>query len=200
MACRQEKPSSGREQEQLPIDISPDDGNQDSAFLPAAGPPLLLVLGSTFSVAQGLGPEQGYPALLQDSGGNAFSVLNASVAGETAAGAFERLRYLLGQPLRQVILELGQTDEARQSAPDAFARDVRKLLRSIRTQHPDVPILILPSTHTPAYYEALAEAARETDGVVLFSLLLEIGGPIRSEDTALHRRLVEGLQPLIVKD
>ncbi|MCB0546874.1 MAG: hypothetical protein KDD19_04750 [Phaeodactylibacter sp.] len=203
VACRQEKPSSSQKEEYAPIHISPEGDDPYAAASLAAGPPLLLVLGSTFSVAQGLQPGQGYAALLQEylpAGGDGLTVLNASVAGETAAGAFERLRYLLAHPLRQVVLELGQADEARRIPPEAFARDVRKLLRSIRTQHPEVPILILSSTPAPAYNEVLSAAAAETDGVVLSSLLLETGAPIRSGDAALHRRLAEGLLPLVRKD
>ena len=163
--------------------------------------PKLLILGGAFSVARGLPPGQGYAALLQQRLSSVqapFSILNASVAEETAAGASERLPYLLAHRLKQVILELGQADEARKTPPGAFARDVKKLLGHIRTQHPDLPILILASSPTASYYGPLAAAAETVAGVRLSPLLLNAAdGPLRSDDAALHRRLAEELWPVV---
>lgn len=178
----------------LPLTPSPPLPNS-----PSPERPQLLLLGSTLSVARGLSPEQGYAALLQQrlSAAQApVSILNASVAAETAAGAAERLRYLLDQPLEQAILELGQADEERKTPPGTFARDVRKLLQNIRTQQPQVPILILASSRKNPYLEPLAAAA-EAQGAVFSSLLIESGQPVRSDDPALHRRLAEELWPLV---
>ena len=197
-SCGQDSHSSPPEKEEgAIIGISPEINNEEPR---ASEHPLLLILGSTFSVARGLPPEQGYAALLEQrlsAGHGPLRALNASVADETAAGASERLPHLLAHPLQQVILELGQVDEARHTAPKAFARDVNKLLRHIRTQHADLPVLILASTPTTSYYEGLTAAAAATGGVLLSSLLIEGTDVIRSDDAGLHRRLAEELWPLV---
>ena len=197
-SCGQDSHSSPPEKEEgAIIGISPEINNEEPR---ASEHPLLLILGSTFSVARGLPPEQGYAALLEQrlsAGHGPLRALNASVADETAAGASERLPHLLAHPLQQVILELGQVDEARHTAPKAFARDVNKLLRNIRSQHADLPVLILASTRTMSYYEALAAAAETVGGVHLSPLLIEGADVIRSDDAGLHRRLAEELWPLV---
>ncbi|MCB0560746.1 MAG: hypothetical protein H6573_04190 [Lewinellaceae bacterium] len=196
-ACGQNSHSPPAEEEKGAIISISSDINEAPA---ASEQPLLLILGSTFSVARGLSPEQGYAALLGRRLSEApapVKTLNASVAAETVAGALERLPFLLAHPLKQAILELGQADEARQTGPEAFARDVNKLLRHIRTQQADLPILILPSTRTAGYYEALAAAAEAVEGVSLSPLLIDGGGDIRSDDPSLHRRLAEELWPLV---
>ncbi|MCO6489465.1 MAG: hypothetical protein J5I98_13655 [Phaeodactylibacter sp.] len=199
VSCSPETPSSEPEPK-TSVTISPSlPAIPSPQATPSKKRPQLLLLGSTLSVARGLPPEQGYAALLQQrlSAAQApFSILNASVAAETAAGAAERLSYLLAQPPEQVILELGQADEERKTPPGAFARDVRKLLQNIRTQQPQAPILILASSRKRSYLEPLAAAA-EAHGAVLSSLLIESGQPVRSDDPALHRRLAEELWPLV---
>ena len=74
---------------------------------------------------------------------------------------------------------------------------MNKLLRHIRTQHADLPVLILASTPTTSYYEGLTAAAAATGGVLLSSLLIEGTDVIRSDDAGLHRRLAEELWPLV---
>lgn len=201
VSCSPETPSSEPEPK-TPVTTSPSlPATPSPQAPPSPKRPQLLLLGSTLSVARGLPPEQGYAALLQQRLATVqapFSILNASVAAETAAGASERLRYLLTQPPEQIILELGQADEERKTPPGAFARDVRNLLQNIRTQRPQAPILILASSSKRSYFEPLASAA-DAQGAVLSSLLIESGQPIRSDDPALHRRLAEELWPLIRK-
>ncbi len=196
--CSPDTPSSEPERDASPITISPSPAHP---LTPSPNQPMILLLGSTLSVARGLPPEKGYAALLQRRLAAAqapLSILNASVAGETAAGASERLRYLMAYPLSQVILELGQADEAHRTPPKAFARDVRKLLQHIQTQQPDVPVLILASSSKGPYFDALAAAAA-ANGVTLHTLLTETGALIRSDDATLHQRLVEEAWPLIRK-
>ena len=201
-SCGPEQPPAGREGDEL-IEISLE-GSGGPVFHPEASrQPVLLVLGSTFSVARGLSPDLAYAALLQQrlaENQSPLTALNASVADETAAGAAERLRYLLAHPLKQIILELGQADENRGTSPSAFSRDVKKLLQQIRTQHPEAPILILASTSAAAYYEALEAAATEAGGAQLSGLLSGSGQEIRSDDSLLQRQLAEKLWPIILRN
>lgn len=201
-SCGPEQPSAGPEGDEV-IQISSEGAGRPVFHPEASRQPVLLILGSTFSVARGLSPELAYAALLQQNLAEnqvPLTALNASVADETVAGATERLRYLLAHPLAQVILELGQADERRGTAPNAFSRDVKKLLQQIRTQHPEAPILILASAHTTAYFGALEASATEVDGVRLSTLLTKSGQEIRSDDSLMQRQLAEQLWPLILQN
>lgn len=199
-ACAPEAPSAGSEKGDEPVIVTSGSESQ-TPFHPKAGqPPVALILGGTFSVALGLAPEQAYAALLQQRLAEARAplvALNASIAGETAAGALERLPYLLAHPLGRLILETGQADEARGTGPEAFSRDVRKILRQARARYPEAPVLLLPSTRNAAYLSALATVSAEVDGVKLVHFLTEAGEDIRSDDAALHRRLAGRLWPLV---
>lgn len=83
----------------------------------AAADRTLLAFGDSLSAAYGLRPEQGWVALLekrlraQDYG---YTVVNASVSGETTSGGLQRLpRALELHHPRLVILELGANDALR---------------------------------------------------------------------------------------
>ncbi len=166
------------------------------AFGQAEARPTVLVLGGTFSIARGLDPGQAYAAQLQAlllEKGSPLKVLNASISGETAAGAAERLPSLLEHPLEQVILELGQADEAKKTDVSAFTRDVNKLLRGIHTRYPEAPILLLPSARKKNYMQAISEATDGLEGVAVSNLLLDAGPAVRPDDAGLHRRMAEAL-------
>ncbi|MCB9287446.1 MAG: hypothetical protein H6560_09025 [Lewinellaceae bacterium] len=200
--CRQDRTSAGATGEPDIIVVAPQAGETGKFSALNSEQPQILVLGSTFSIARGLSPERGYAALLQQrlaAGGSLFIVLNASVAGETAAGALERLPYLLPSTLKKVVLELGQADEVLPNPPRAFSRDVKRLIRHIRARQPGLPILLLASSRTAAYYKPLATAAEEFDGVTLVALFGDTAGPARSDDATLHQKIAEQLFPLLEK-
>ena len=77
----------------------------------------LLVFGDSLSAANGLRTDQGWVALLQkrlQSEGYGYSVVNASVSGETTAGGRARLPRALAQHKPTlVVLELGANDGLR---------------------------------------------------------------------------------------
>jgi len=83
----------------------------------AAGKPVILVLGDSLSAGYGIPVDQGWVARLQqrlDAEGYGYTVVNASVSGETTAGGLERLpRALAKHAPAVVIIELGGNDGLR---------------------------------------------------------------------------------------
>ncbi len=83
----------------------------------AADKPVILVLGDSLSAGYGIPVEQGWVARLQqrlDAEGYGYTVVNASVSGETTAGGLERLpRALAKHRPAVVIIELGGNDGLR---------------------------------------------------------------------------------------
>ena len=78
----------------------------------AAGKPVILVLGDSLSAGYGIPVEQGWVARLQqrlDAEGYGYTVVNASVSGETTAGGLERLpRAASGKLPRETLLALAR--------------------------------------------------------------------------------------------
>lgn len=88
-----------------------------SSAAAAAGKPVILVLGDSLSAGYGVPVEQGWVARLQqrlDAEGYGYTVVNASVSGETTVGALERLpRALARHKPALVVIELGGNDGLR---------------------------------------------------------------------------------------
>jgi acyl-CoA thioesterase-1 len=83
----------------------------------AAADRTILVFGDSLSAAHGLRPEQGWVALLDKrlrAQGYGYTVVNASVSGETTSGGLQRLPHALDLNKPQIlILELGANDALR---------------------------------------------------------------------------------------
>jgi acyl-CoA thioesterase-1 len=83
----------------------------------AAADRTILVFGDSLSAAYGLRPEQGWVALLDKrlrAQGYGYTVVNASVSGETTSGGLQRLPRALELNKPQIlILELGPNDALR---------------------------------------------------------------------------------------
>jgi acyl-CoA thioesterase I len=158
--------------------------------------PVVLVLGSAFSIAPGLEPQASYVGRLQErwrQEGGDVEVLNASISGEVLAGALERLPVLLEYPLQQVILELGQADEAQRTSLDDFEKNARKLLQAVHARQQDTPVLFLSSANGAAYREVLQAAAKEVPTAVFYDLAAKAAVPLRPDDDALHQRLADAI-------
>ncbi|MDB6160614.1 MAG: Arylesterase [Gammaproteobacteria bacterium] len=83
----------------------------------AAADRTILVFGDSLSAAYGLRPEQGWVALLDKrlrTQGYGYTVVNASISGETTSGGLQRLPRALELNKPQIlILELGSNDALR---------------------------------------------------------------------------------------
>ena len=83
----------------------------------AAADRTILVFGDSLSAAYGLRPEQGWVALLDKrlrTQGYGYTVVNASISGETTSGGLQRLPRALELNKPQIlVLELGSNDALR---------------------------------------------------------------------------------------
>ena len=85
---------------------------------PAAAARTILVFGDSLAAAYGIAPQQGWVHLLGERITRAqlpWTVVNASVSGETTAGGLRRLEWILRQPADIVVVELGGNDGDRKS-------------------------------------------------------------------------------------
>jgi acyl-CoA thioesterase-1 len=124
-----------------------------------ASPRTILVFGDSLSAAYGIGPEEGWVALLAQrlkSQGYGYQIVNASVSGETTEGGLERLpRALqLHQP-GVVILELGGNDGLRGLPPSATRDNLARMVQL--SQAAAARVLLVGVRLPPNYGERYTE-------------------------------------------
>lgn len=148
--------------------------------------PAILVLGDSISAAYGLNVNEGWVALIGQKlarAGYGYRVVNASVSGETTAGALARLPHLLevNHP-RVIIIELGGNDGLRGlPVPEARA-NLAKIVGLARAVGA-IPLLLgmrVPPNYGPQYTAAFAamydDTARELHVPLVPFLLSTIAG------------------------
>lgn len=117
----------------------------------------LLVLGDSLSAAYGLAVEEGWVALLEkrlQAHAPGVQLINASLSGETTAGALERLPGVLASHQPQVlIIALGANDGLRGFALDEIAQRLERLITLGRASGARVLVLgvRLPPNYGAAY-------------------------------------------------
>lgn len=132
-----------------------------SAAAHAAGP--LLVLGDSLSAAHNIPQQAGWVALLEhrlnQRGTPAPKVINASISGETSAGALARLPALLAQYKPSLVLvELGGNDGLRGLPPAELAANLDAIIRASRDA--DAKVLLLGIDLPPNYGRAYRDRFR----------------------------------------
>lgn len=162
----------------------------------------VLVLGDSLSAAHNLAESQGWVALMQKrlahldagAGSQTWSIVNASVSGETTSGGLSRLPELLDvvQP-GWVLLELGANDGLR-GLPLALIREnLQKLIDQSERSGARVVLLgiMLPPNYGPAYttpFATMYQRLAEKNGLPLVPFLLKdvATNPTLMQDDGLH--------------
>jgi acyl-CoA thioesterase-1 len=136
----------------------------------APAPATILVLGDSLSAEYGLPRNSGWVALLAARLGKEapqYSVVNASISGDTSSGGLARLEPLLQRHHPAiVIIELGANDGLRGLRIDAMQANIQTLIDRCRAQKARVLLIgmRLPPNYGPDYEEgfhaAFVELAR----------------------------------------
>ena len=125
----------------------------------AAGKPVVLVLGDSLSASYGIPVGQGWVALLQrrlDREGYGYTVVNASVSGETTVGGLERLpRALARHKPAIVIVELGGNDGLRGLPVPELRANLEAIIKASRGAGAKVLLagIRIPPNYGPRYTE-----------------------------------------------
>jgi acyl-CoA thioesterase-1 len=143
----------------------------------------VLVVGDSLSAAHNIPAASGWVTLLQQRVKQQITpppaIINASISGETTAGALTRLPGLLEKHRPSVVvIELGGNDALRGLTPAQLRGNLEKMI--VASQKAGAKVLLLgidvPPNYGPAYRQRLrqtyAELARQYD-VPLLPFLLE---------------------------
>lgn len=175
----------------------------------AAAGRTLLVFGDSLSAAYGLQTDQGWVALLQDrlrSEGYGYTVVNASVSGETTEGGRRRLPRALAQHAPDlVILELGANDGLRGLPLQDARTNLQAMIETARKTGASVLLagILIPPNYGPRYADAFAQmyvqlAAEQKVALVPFLLDGVALDPKLMQQDGLHPR-AEG-QPRVLQN
>lgn len=164
----------------------------------AMAKPIIVVLGDSISAGFGIEVEEGWVALLQkklfETKSN-YSIINASISGETTAGGLARVDQILTtQKPSIVLLQLGANDGLRGLSPVQMKSNLAEIVH--RAQKAGAKVILLGMKIPPNYgkryvelfYNVYPQLAKELD----ISLV-----PFLLEDVALNKDLMlaDGLHP-----
>jgi acyl-CoA thioesterase-1 len=143
-----------------------------AASLPASANRTLLVFGDSLSAAYGLAASQGWVHLMAERVGREslpWTVVNASVSGETTAGGLRRLPEDLKRHKPSIVLiALGANDALRGQPVAGIRSNLEKMVRLARAANAEpvlVGIMIPPNygiDYAAQFREAYPQIARET--------------------------------------
>lgn len=154
------------------------------AALPAgaASTPTIVVLGDSLSAAHGMQLVQGWVALLDQKinrQGYRYTLVNASIGGDTTSGGLRRLPGLLSRHKPEiVIIELGGNDGLRALSVKAMQDNLVAMVE--QSQAAGAKVLLLgmriPSNYGPDYtqaFHATYPAVAQQTGAALVDFFLQ---------------------------
>jgi len=156
-----------------------------SAALPAAGwaaEKSILVFGDSLSAAYGIAQSRGWVALLGERlkrEGSDYSVVNASISGETTAGGLARIDAALEKHEPEVVvLALGGNDGLRGLPVTQMQKNLSAMVERARRSGARVLLVgvRIPPNYGPVYTEAFEGAFREVakrHGTALLPFMLD---------------------------
>ncbi len=163
-----------------------------------AKPHTILVLGDSISAGYGLEIEQGWVALLQKKlveTKRHYSIINASISGETTAGGLARVNALLSthQP-SIVLLQLGANDGLRGLSPVQMKNNLTEIVHL--SQNSGAKVILLAMKIPPNYGKRYVEQFYSAYPQLAQELSIQLV-PFILEDVALNKDLmqVDGLHP-----
>ena len=111
---------------------------------PGENQAIILAFGNSLTAGFGVGIEESYPARLQgllNKEGFPYKVINAGVSGDTSAGGLRRIKWLMRQKPRIVILELGANDGLRGLPIEEMEANLSQIIQICRKENSDILLL-----------------------------------------------------------
>ncbi len=174
----------------------------------------LLLVGDSISAGYGLEPGQGWADLFQmrlREQKPGWTLVNASISGDTTSGGLARLPALLQRHAPQLVLiELGGNDGLRGQPPARMQANLQEMVRAARASGAQVVLLgmQLPPNYGPRYtraFSAVFKAVADTEGAALVPFLLDgvggVPGLMQADgvhpNAAAQPRLLENVWPVV---
>jgi len=147
--------------------------------------PRIVVLGDSLASGRGIGKDKAFPAVLQeklDEAGLDYEMVNASVSGDTSAGALRRYESALEGNVRVLVVELGANDGLRGVPVDQLKSNLSQIIGAAQARGITVLLCRMEALpmygwdYTAAFHKAFDELAQRHDvPLVPFFLMNVIG-------------------------
>lgn len=147
----------------------------------------ILFFGDSLTAGYGLAPENAFPALIEkdlNKSAKRVRAINAGLSGETTAGGFSRIDWVLKQPVDIFVLELGGNDGLRGLPLDQTRKNLQGIIDKVKAKNPKVKLvlagMLVPPNMGKAYSDEFKEifpALAKKNNATLMPFLLEgVGG------------------------
>jgi len=175
----------------------------------ALAAPTILVYGDSLSAAYGIPQNEGWVALLVErlkQRKSNYTVVNASISGETSAGGATRIGAVLAKTRPAiVIVELGANDGLRGLPITQMKTNLTAIVRAAKRQGARVILvgMLLPPNYGAQYVNAFRAAFRDIardERVPLVPFLLEGVPNERGMFQADNLHLVAEAQPILMEN
>ena len=158
----------------------------------------ILVLGDSISAGYGLEVSQGWVSILEKKlieTNRHYSIINASISGETSAGGLSRLNALLSTHKPSIILvQLGANDGLRGLSPVQMKNNLSEIVNL--SQQSGAKVILLAMKIPPNYGKRYVEQFYAVYPQLAQALTVQLV-PFILEDVALNKDLMQadGLHP-----
>lgn len=158
----------------------------------------ILLLGDSISAGYGMKPEQGWVHLLNNKlkqQNQPYTIINASVSGETTSGGLSRLASILNkEAVDHLLIELGGNDGLRGYSPKLIKNNLLQMIKLAKDKN--IPVSMIKIKITPNYgprYNKMFEQVFEDVATATNTLLL----PFFMEAIATNKALMQqdGIHP-----
>ncbi len=108
-------------------------------------PKVILFFGDSLTAGYGLSTEEAFPALLEkelNKTDKKVKVVNAGLSGETSAGGFSRIDWILRQPIDIFVLELGANDGLRGLPIEQTRQNLQSIINKVKAKNPNCKIVL----------------------------------------------------------
>ncbi len=174
---------------------------------PALAAQTILVFGDSLSAGYGIARDDSWVNLLQQSLKKShpqFSVVNASISGETTAGGVRRIAKALQEHRPAVvILELGANDGLRGTSLDETEKNLNQMIQQVKKTNAKVVLLgiQIPPNYGLDYakkFGALYPKMKQKHKIVLVPFMLKDIAPEQFQADNLHPNAAA--QPQILRN
>ena len=145
--------------------------------------PRILFFGNSLTAGYGIDPDFAFPALIQEKikkEGLQLVAVNAGLSGETSAGGFRRINWLMKSRIDYFILALGANDGLRGLSPEATATNLQLIISAVRKKFRDIRIIVVGMKVPPNMghrytnqFEPIFARLAKKNNAVLIPFLLE---------------------------
>jgi acyl-CoA thioesterase-1 len=148
---------------------------------------VILFFGDSLTAGYGLSPEEAFPAVVEQNlkkSGKDVKVVNAGLSGETSAGGFSRIDWILRQPIDIFVLELGGNDGLRGLPLNQTRKNLQGIIDKVKSKYPQCKIVLagmmvppnMGKEYTDEFKKIYPELAEKNKATLIPFLLESVGG------------------------